>query len=90
MAKYPPYLLHPIGYELFNPGLVTGTYLYCLIIEALGSLRFSASQVTLPHLYSHNFAATGDMEAAARPFVSLDFRHLGFLTPLFSLLNRYR
>ncbi len=46
--------------------------------------------MALPTLGPHNFAAAGNMEAALRPFMSLNLRHLRFLTPLLGLLIRYR
>ena len=88
-AKYPPVLLHSVGQEPFYPLLITGTYRYCLVKKALGTFRFSAAQVAFPALGPHNFTAASNMEAALCPFMSLNFRHLGFfyLFLFFSFLS---
>ena len=63
-------LLYPVRYKPLYPGAVTGMQWYHLIKETLAPLRLTAAQMALATLHSHNFAATGDMEAALGPFMS--------------------
>ena len=86
MAGYPslyPWqnILLSVWQKPSYPSPISRSYWYGLIIKPLGALGFSAAQMALANLNSHNFAATGDMEAALCPFMGLDFWHLGFLIP---------
>jgi len=76
-------LLYPVRYKPLYPFAVTGVQRYHLIKETLGPLRLAAPQMALATLHSHNFAATGDMEAALGSLMGFYFGH--FKTPLLLL-----
>jgi hypothetical protein len=84
MAGYSP--LYPrqnsllsVGQEPLCPNPVAGSGGYFLIKQPLGSLRPAAAKVALANLDPHNFAATGDVEAALGSLMSFKLRH--FETP---------
>jgi hypothetical protein len=57
-------ILLSVGQEPLYPSPISGSYWYGLIKKPPRPLRLSATQMALANLDPHNFAATGDMEAA--------------------------
>ena len=55
---------------------------YRLIKKTLGTPGFSAAQVALATLGTHNLTATGNMESALGTFVCLNLWHLVFALSL--------
>ena len=79
------YLAGPVGYQPFHFDPVTGVKRYHFIKLASHPLRFVTAQMAFGTLNSHNFTATGNVEAAFCPFVGFQFRHSKFPLPLLSL-----
>ncbi len=82
VASNNSYLANSVGYKPFYPDSVGGMQRYFLIKKALNPLGFAAAQVTFTTLNPHNFATTGNMEAALRPFMSFKFWHSELPLPL--------
>jgi hypothetical protein len=69
MGSYPslyPWqnILLSVGQKPFYPSSICGSYWYGLIKKPPRPLCLAATQMALANLDPHNFAATGDMEAA--------------------------
>jgi hypothetical protein len=66
---------NPVRQESFYANPVAGAYWYCFIVKAFSPLCLATTKVALADLNPHYFAASGNMEAALRPFVCLNFWH---------------
>jgi hypothetical protein len=69
VGSYPPLypwqnILLSVRQKPLYPRPIRGSYWYGLIKKPLRPLCLSATQMALANLDPHNFAATGDMEAA--------------------------
>jgi hypothetical protein len=69
MGSYPPLypwqnILLSVGQKPLYPSPILGRQRYGLVKKPPRPLGLAAAQMALANLETHNFAATGDMEAA--------------------------